>query len=436
MDQLQGEDALLPRFGANYTPRRGWFHSWDDLDLGQIREDVQALAELGLDHLRIFPLWPTLQPNRTLIRSAAIADVLAVADVIGEAGLDVSVDLLQGHLSSFDFLPAWVSTWHRRGLFTDPDVIDAQHQLARALAAPLAERPHVLGLTLGNEIGQFAAPRHPDTYVTSTDEAYRWNRDLLATLEQVFPRGRHQHCFDDNLWFVDDHPFTPAAAVQLGAETTVHSWVFGGAAQRFGIDAPELHLFGRYLLEIADMWHHHLDVPAERTVWLQEIGAPTPWVSPDRAAEFLTGSVRAALGFPRLSAVTWWCSHDVSRELADFPEVEYTLGLIDADGEVKPAGAAMRDLIREVRAERPVDHAHTDAPAGAHAGTDAPAVAGVTSAAAPGPTDAPVGPEPLLVLGLARDGSNRSITDTASDVFGRWMADALDGVIRPLRAAD
>lgn len=67
-------DAPL-RFGANYTPRAGWMHAWLSLDLDEVRRDFSRLAELGLDHVRIFPLWPVMQPNRTLIREHALDDV-------------------------------------------------------------------------------------------------------------------------------------------------------------------------------------------------------------------------------------------------------------------------------------------------------------------------------------------------------------------------
>ena len=133
------------KFGVNYTPRRGWFHSWLDFDAGQVREDFQAIEELGADHVRIFPLWPLLQPNRTLIRPAAIADVVRTVELAAECGLDASVDVLQGHLSSFDFLPAWVQTWHRRNLFTDEDVARA------ATEPPATTRAFLRGLAVRHQ---------------------------------------------------------------------------------------------------------------------------------------------------------------------------------------------------------------------------------------------------------------------------------------------
>ena len=115
-----------PRFGANYTPSQGWFHHWLDFDLDAVRADLDSIAALGLDHIRVFPIWPYFQPNRTLIRPRAVEQLVALADAAAERGLDVNVDGLQGHLSSFDFLPAWTQTWHRRNIFTDPDVVAGQ----------------------------------------------------------------------------------------------------------------------------------------------------------------------------------------------------------------------------------------------------------------------------------------------------------------------
>src|SRR3546814_7040095 len=86
----------MTRFGVNYTPSRGWFHSWLDFRTDDARRDLEAVASLGVDHIRIFPLWPLVQPNRGLIRDRALADVVALVDVAAEHGLEVNVDLLQG----------------------------------------------------------------------------------------------------------------------------------------------------------------------------------------------------------------------------------------------------------------------------------------------------------------------------------------------------
>jgi hypothetical protein len=41
------------RFGANYVPRKHWWYCWQDWDQQAVREDLTAVGDLGLDHIRI-----------------------------------------------------------------------------------------------------------------------------------------------------------------------------------------------------------------------------------------------------------------------------------------------------------------------------------------------------------------------------------------------
>ena len=186
-------DSSQLRFGANYTPSQDWMHAWEDIDADQVRRDFQGLAALGLDHVRLLPLWPVLQPNRTLIRSKAVDDVRLVVDIAAEQGLDASVDVLQGHLSSFDYLPAWIQTWHKRNMFTDSEVVAAEATLVARLASALKDAPNFLGLTLGNEINQFSGPPHPDPMRATRDQATQWIEDLIQAAKEEAPGLTHLH---------------------------------------------------------------------------------------------------------------------------------------------------------------------------------------------------------------------------------------------------
>ncbi|MFJ7903059.1 glycosyl hydrolase [Streptomyces sp. NPDC096198] len=331
------------RFGVNYTPSQGWFHHWLDFDLDSVRADLDSIAALGLDHIRVFPLWPYFQPNRTLIRLRAVEQLLALADAAAERGLDIGVDGLQGHLSSFDFLPAWTATWHRRNLFTDPDVVEGEAAYLRTLAAALADRPTFLGMTIGNEVNQFAAGPHPDPDPVTPEQAGRWIARLLAACAEGAPGTPHLHACYDATWYQDDQPFTPEHAARLGDLTAVHSWVFNGTAQRHGPTGTATEHHAAYLVELSKAW---ADDP-HRPVWLQEVGAPAPLIPAAHAAAFTEATVANALDCPDLWGVTWWCSHDVSRDLADFPELEYGLGLLTNDRRPKPAADTLSRIVRE-----------------------------------------------------------------------------------------
>ncbi|MEV7936355.1 MULTISPECIES: glycosyl hydrolase [unclassified Kitasatospora] len=334
-----------PRFGVNYTPSAGWFHHWLDFDLDAVRADFDSIAALGLDHVRVFPLWPLFQPNRTLIRPRAVEQLAALVDAAGERGLDVAVDGLQGHLSSFDFLPSWTQTWHRRNIFTDPEVLDGQAAYLRTLAEALHERPNFLGMTLGNEINQFSGEPHPDPDRITPGQADAWLRRMLDACEQGAPGRMHLHASYDAAWYLDEHPFTPWHSARIGAATAVHSWVFNGTAQRYGAHSTATAQHAAYLVELSKAW---ADDPA-RPVWLQEVGAPAPHITAEDAARFTGATVEAVLDCPDVWGVTWWCSHDVDRSLADFPELEYSLGLLTTDRAVKPAGARLAEAAAEAR---------------------------------------------------------------------------------------
>lgn len=337
------------RFGVNYTPRQGWFHSWLDLDLDAVGEDLQAVASLGTDHVRIFPLWPLLQPNRTLIRPRALDDVRAVVDVAQTVGLDVVVDAIQGHLSSFDFVPSWLATWHRRNMFTDPEVVASTAQMVHSLAARVADAPNLLGLSLGNEVNQFSASNHPDPDAVTVAQAEAWTGAMFAAARKGAPVGMHTVANYDAAWFMDDHAFTPDQSARFGDATVVHSWVFDGTGQRYGSRSYEVEHRAEYYLELA----RGFSPAPDRPLWLQEVGAPRSVLAEKDVAWFVQRTVETALDSPQLWGVTWWCSHDVSTDLADFPPLEHTLGLFDSAGRLKEAGAAFRDVITASREQAP-----------------------------------------------------------------------------------
>ncbi|WP_102193398.1 glycoside hydrolase 5 family protein [Microbacterium aurantiacum] len=339
-------ESIAPlRFGANYTPRSQWMHAWMSLDLDEVRRDFAALADLGLDHVRIFPLWTVLQPNRTLIRAEAVDDVRAVVDVAAEFGLDASVDVIQGHLSSFDFIPSWLFTWHDKNMFTHPDALSGQVALVERLGERLGGAGNFLGFTLGNETNQFSASTHPSPWPVTEAEAANWITTLLDAAQRAAPAQQHVHSEYDAAWYMDGHGFTPALATRLGAMSTVHSWIFNGTAQKYGGRSVASDRHAEYMIELA----RGFATDPDRPIWLQEVGAPSNCLTPEETPDFLEATVRSAARTENLWGVTWWCSHDVSRSLADFPELEYTLGLVDQDGVAKPIGRRFAELIPELR---------------------------------------------------------------------------------------
>ncbi|MEV4612567.1 glycosyl hydrolase [Kitasatospora sp. NPDC049258] len=337
------------RFGANYVPSSGWLYSWLDFDADTARRDFEDLAGLGLDHVRVFPIWPWIQPNRSLIRRQGIEDLLQLIDVAAEFELDVAVDLLQGHLSSFDFLPSWVLTWHQRSVFTDELVRTGLGTYVDQVCRAVATRANVFAVTLGNEVNNLW-PANP----TSARASAAWAAELLDAARAAAPRLLSLYSLYDAAWYEPDHPFHPADAVELGDLTTVHSWVFNGVS---ALDRPLGRALGPattshadYLVELAAAG----SADPGRPVWLQEVGAPQPDIPAAEAAEFARLMIDQVAPNPALWGVTWWCSHDIDRRLVDFPDREYDLGLFTVDHRRKPLAAQLAASIAELRAGRTV----------------------------------------------------------------------------------
>ncbi|HZE40796.1 MAG TPA: glycosyl hydrolase [Stackebrandtia sp.] len=353
--------AARPRFGANYVPSSQWFYSWLDFSADAARRDLDDLASIGLDHVRVFPIWPWIQPNRGHIRRAPIDDLLTLIDIAGERGLSVAVDLLQGHMSSHDFLPAWVLTHHHRSVFTDPAVREGIARYMDVVARAVSERDNVFAITLGNEVNNLWP------YFDTTSAASReWASELLDVVAAAAPNVKHLYSVFDASWYHPQHPFDPADSVDLGDLTTVHSWVFNGVSDIDGPLGPATVSHADYLVELAAA----TSTDPNRGVWLQEIGVPQPFVPAADAAEFVDRTMSYVDSNPALWAVTWWCSHDLDRGLLDFPDHEYDLGLFTVDHEAKPAARALEKYIasrrpgapaRRVALECPIDpHSHPE----------------------------------------------------------------------------
>ena len=101
------------KFGVNYTPSHGWFHAWLDPDWDGIDNDLKQISELGMDHVRIFPIWPYLQPNRTWINKKGVADVRRMVHIAGEHGLDAYVGRVpRASVQLRTSCLRWLVTWH------------------------------------------------------------------------------------------------------------------------------------------------------------------------------------------------------------------------------------------------------------------------------------------------------------------------------------
>lgn len=340
------------RFGVNYVPSRNWWYSWTDWDRGSIADDLAAIAELGMDHIRAHCLWPVFQPNAGYVSAAALDRLCELLDLARAVGLDVTVTVLNGWLSGFVFQPAWMNsqtTGLPRNLFTDPVVVDAERRLLAAIADRVAAHPNFSGFDLGNELGVMHAFGHKASHA----EADAWASDMLAFCERLAPGKFHVNGVDHIHWF-GDVGFSRRCLATTGAATALHTWVyFTGALDRYGPrGVGSIHL-AEYCIELARAYHAEL----RRPIWLQEFGCSAEWMPADDIPDFAEQTIRAAASCADLWGVTWWCSHDLPPHLHGFAPLEYDLGLLDRHNRPKPVARRVATLIQELRRTPPTQPA-------------------------------------------------------------------------------
>ncbi|MGW3954855.1 glycoside hydrolase 5 family protein [Streptomyces sp. NPDC004752] len=345
--------AEAPRFGVNYVPSRGWWYSWLDWDAPAIAADLRAIAELGMDHIRIHCLWPIFQPNPGYISSTALDRLHELMDLADGCRLDVTVTVLNGWLSGFYFRPAWQP--ETVDMFADPQAVDAQLDLLTAMAERVAAHPRFLGFDIANEPNVLC--HHPGNDPTRS-QGDAWTRRLLEHCATVAPGRMHVAGFDHEPWLTDSTPFSREVMAGTGSATPVHAWIeFTGTLKRYGYPATATHHLGEYLLELAKA--HQAE--AGRPVWLQEFGAAPQWITSAAVPDFTEAFTAAALTCDQLWGVTWWASHDIDRSLTGFADLEYDLGLLSTGNQPKPAGQRLAGLIAGFRDRPPTPVARTTA---------------------------------------------------------------------------
>lgn len=328
----------MTRFGVNYVPSRDWWYCWVDWDSSSIAADLEAIAALGCDHIRIHCLWPLFQPNPAWVSPLMLDHLGELLDIADRAGLDVVVTVFNGWLSGFDFRPAWVP--EQASIFADRDVIDAELRLLAAIAGRIAGHPRFLGFDVANEPSVLAGDRN----ATTREQGDAWVRELLAGCETVAPGGFHTVGMDHVPW-LKESAFGRPVLGETGSATPVHAWVFfTGALERYGEDGTGSTHLAEYLLELAKAYGE-----PGRPVWLQEYGASIEWLTTGTPAGFLDRATAAALTVGDLWGITWWCSHDIDRSLGGFIDLEYDLGLLTVDNVVKSEGERFRSIIAAAR---------------------------------------------------------------------------------------
>lgn len=315
------------RFGVNYTPSHNWWFCWNDWKRDPIQQDLDRIALLGADHLRVLLIWPYFQPNLTWVSPAHMDRLDDLMTMAAARHLDVLVTVFTGQLSGWFFLPPFNKP--DPAFYSDARIGAAQDLFVSALAQKMRAHSNFLGFDLGNELNTCWTAGLP------TGDA--WMTKMLARMNESAPGSVNVNGVDHKPWF---QPTTfSASALAVQRFPVMHCYPHWTQALRYGgpMDPPSTGL----LKAMAALIRSYAN-DAQKPVWAGEFNTCIESFDEKQQAQWLETAVTGAIE-AGVSWFTYWDSHDVSRAFA-FNSVEYSLGLLTNDGRVKEQGRIFKQL--------------------------------------------------------------------------------------------
>lgn len=341
------------RFGVNYIPSKQWLHRWLDWDQETVDKDLATIAGLGFDHIRAHLFWPYFQVNPTVMCEHAMNNLKAFVGLCEKNNIDFCLSLFTGWMSSFVFLPSWV----RRDQFGDDDDMfadefqrEAQKFYIREISKVVGNSPRFMGYDLGNELSALM-PYFKKKTIEICDD---WNREMMDYCEEIVPGKMHCSGVDHTPWF-GECGFSKKELANRGKITAIHCWSgFMGAMEIAGIMGTESVHTADFFVEVA----RASSEDPNRPVWVQEIGTTPLWHQDgSTAAGYMRAIFESLMGQENVWGLTWWCSHDISRTMAGFPELEYELSILDENNNPKEIALEFKKCIQEYK-ENPREVLH------------------------------------------------------------------------------
>ena len=327
-------------------------YMWQEFDVGEVREDMTHIADMGFDVVRVFARTRDFLTAATTVDAIMIARLVEVVRAADDAGLLVVPTLIVLNMSGTIWWPDWMldAQGHAADLFSDPVMLRAQALLAQTCALALAANAAIRGFDLANEIDDAQLPM-------SREAGSVWASTLANTIRTVSPDaqvriGAHLPSLTtDNNMRVDD-------LASVVDEDVMHAYPLYSDFARSFLD-PELVPFSSALTAgLAGAGRRPLmqefglcTAPpgsAGRTITDDFLGTPRSQylASEEEQAAYYSTVLERLLETGAAGAYAW-CYGDYDERLFDRPPLatavrERTFGLVRTDGSEKPAADVFR----------------------------------------------------------------------------------------------
>lgn len=339
--------------GINYWPRRRAMYMWREFDLGEVRDELAHIADMGFDTVRLFTLTSDFVPGPDTVDGDMVDRLLSVARVAKDAGLAIVPTIVVINMSGRIWWPEWTrSATGVRNLYGDLELVSSLRMLAHVCAGVLSGDTVLRAIDIANEIDDAQRP-------LSRAAARRWVEEMAGAIRAGAPGvpvriGAHLPSLtSDNNMRIDD-------LAEVLDEDVMHAYPLYSHHARSFLD-PELVPFACALT--AGL------AGKGRGTLMQEFGLCTAprgsggititdeflgqlreqyLASEEEAADYYTAVVERLADTGATGAYAW-CYADYDPALYTRPPFdrairERTFGLVRADGSEKPAAQVFRRL--------------------------------------------------------------------------------------------
>jgi hypothetical protein len=322
--RLQRDGTPFVAVGVNYHPSGAGCRIWTDWDPDAVKRDFHAIAEAGLNTVRLFVFWRDFEPEPGRYDEVRTARLRTVTDLAADAGLVCVLSLFTIWMNGQQLDLPWRAG---RSLWLDETMRTRQAAFARRVAAVLRGADNLLAIDLGDEIGNVATTDRPPTRA----EVVAWQSELADLLRADLP-GVLVTQANDASGVLRGAPFgvDNAAGLDLVATHGFATWSPGSIESTRSYKATNLVPF------LASM------ARAYGTAFVDELGAYG--VDEATAAGYLRAATVSALA-NGAAGVAVWCWQDIASDAEPYRErpAERSAGLLRLDRSARPALAYLRD---------------------------------------------------------------------------------------------
>jgi endo-1,4-beta-mannosidase len=345
--------------GVNYWPCRSAMYMWQRFDLGEIREDMARIKEMGLDLVRFFLRWDDFQPAPDHMDPSMLRRFDAMMQTIAEAGVRAMPTLFCGHMSGVNWLPSWSldsQTPHGRfrtisngnvwpygigDFYSDPKLLHAQEFFARAVGERVRDHPALYVWDLGNEFSNLREPANPEAGAL-------WSELLSDVLRDTsggdVTGGTHGEDVEK------DRHLRPSTLATRWAIATMHGYSVYATFSEGRLDECVVPFYAALMQAFTG-----------KPLLFSEFGNPAcpsgqttagdfACLSEDEMQIYAEGVLNRLHQQGAIGAM-WWCWADYDPALADLPPFdlathELRFGMIRADGSEKPVARALKRVAK------------------------------------------------------------------------------------------